>query len=98
MRDIEERTSLPLAIEAIYRYVVFLPSKQHADVPVPNRFFAVSEGGGARNWTEGSGVQTVDAGWSHAEAVGVYCEGNSGVGGASGVSWLPVPVLPEAGA
>jgi len=45
MRDIEERTSLPLAIEAIYRYVVFLPSKQHADVPVPNRFFAISEDG-----------------------------------------------------
>jgi DNA polymerase-2 len=44
-RDIEARTSLPLAIEAIYRYVVFLPSKQYQDVPVPNRFFAVSEDG-----------------------------------------------------
>ena len=36
---------LPLAIEAIYRYVVFLPSRQFADVPVPNRFFAVAEDG-----------------------------------------------------
>ena len=42
---IEERTRLPLAIEAIYRYVVFLPSKRHANVPVPNRFFAVSKDG-----------------------------------------------------
>jgi DNA polymerase II len=45
LQVIEERTGLPLAIEAIYRYVVFLPSKRHASVPVPNRFFAVSENG-----------------------------------------------------
>ena len=44
-REIEERTRLPLAIEAVYRYVVFLPSRQYADVPVPNRFFAVAEDG-----------------------------------------------------
>ncbi len=44
-REIAERTRLPLSIEAIYRYVVFLPSKQFEDVPVPNRFFAVSEEG-----------------------------------------------------
>lgn len=43
--EIEGRTGLPLAIEAIYRYVVFLPSRQYADVPVPNRFFAVGEDG-----------------------------------------------------
>src|SRR5207245_6606692 len=44
-QEIENRTRLPLAIESIYRYVVFLPSKQYADVPVPNRFFAVGEEG-----------------------------------------------------
>jgi DNA polymerase elongation subunit (family B) len=44
-QEIEDRTRLPLAIESVYRYVVFLPSKQYADVPVPNRFFAVSEDG-----------------------------------------------------
>ncbi len=44
-RDIEAQTRLPLAIESVYRYVVFLPSKQYQDVPVPNRFFAVSEDG-----------------------------------------------------
>src|SRR4029077_1120288 len=43
--EIAERTRLPLAIEAIYRYVVFLPSRQFEDVPVPNRFFAVAEAG-----------------------------------------------------
>ena len=44
-REIEQQTRLPLAIEAIYRYVVFLPSKRFNDIPVPNRFFAVSENG-----------------------------------------------------
>ena len=43
--EIAVRTGLPLAIEAIYRYIVFLPSRQFADVPVPNRFFAVAEDG-----------------------------------------------------
>jgi DNA polymerase-2 len=44
-QEIENKTRLPLAIESVYRYVVFLPSKQYADVPVPNRFFAVAEDG-----------------------------------------------------
>jgi DNA polymerase-2 len=42
-RKIEQRAGLPMALEAVYRYVVFLPSKQHAEVPVPNRFFCVPE-------------------------------------------------------
>ncbi len=46
-REIEARTKLPMAVEAAYRYVVFLPSKQFAGVPVPNRFFAA---GGADGW------------------------------------------------
>jgi DNA polymerase elongation subunit (family B) len=44
-KDIQEQTHLPLAIESVYRYVVFLPSKQYVDVPVPNRFVAVGEDG-----------------------------------------------------
>jgi DNA polymerase elongation subunit (family B) len=44
-QEIENRTRLPLATESLYRYVVFLPSKQYFDVPVPNRFFAVGEDG-----------------------------------------------------
>ncbi len=44
-REIEQRTGLPMALEAVYRYVVFLPSKQSREVPVPNRFFCVPEEG-----------------------------------------------------
>ncbi len=44
-QEIEQITGLPLALEAVYRYVVFLPSKQCAEIPVPNRFFCVSEAG-----------------------------------------------------
>jgi DNA polymerase-2 len=44
-QEIENRTRLPLAIESVYRYVVFLSSKQYENVPVPNRFFAVGEDG-----------------------------------------------------
>jgi DNA polymerase elongation subunit (family B) len=44
-REIEQRTGLPMALEAVYRYVVFLPSKQSSEIPVPNRFFCVPEGG-----------------------------------------------------
>ena len=43
--DITQHTGLPIALEAVYRYVIFLPSKQFPGVPVPNRFFAVSEEG-----------------------------------------------------
>lgn len=43
--EIERRTGLPIAIEDVYRYVVFLPSKQSAEIPVPNRFFCVPESG-----------------------------------------------------
>jgi DNA polymerase-2 len=44
-QEIEQITGLPLALEAVYRYVVFLPSRQSAEIPVPNRFFCVSEEG-----------------------------------------------------
>jgi DNA polymerase-2 len=44
-QETEQQTGLPMALEAVYRYVVFLPSKQHAEVPVPNRFFCVPDDG-----------------------------------------------------
>jgi DNA polymerase-2 len=44
-QEIERLTGLPLALEAVYRFVVFLPSQQSAEIPVPNRFFCVSEEG-----------------------------------------------------
>jgi DNA polymerase II len=43
--EIERRTQLPIDIEDVYRYVVFLPSKQSAEIPVPNRFFCVPDSG-----------------------------------------------------
>jgi DNA polymerase elongation subunit (family B) len=47
-QKIEARTKLPIAVEAVYSYVVFLPSKQFANVPVPNRFFAVGGADGLK--------------------------------------------------
>jgi DNA polymerase elongation subunit (family B) len=44
-QEIEQITGLPLALEAVYRYAVFLPSQQSAEIPVPNRFFCVSDEG-----------------------------------------------------
>jgi DNA polymerase II len=44
-QEIEQLTNLPLALDAIYRYVVFLPSRRNSEIPVPNRFFAVAENG-----------------------------------------------------
>jgi len=44
-QEIEQITGLPLALEAVYRYAVFLPSRQSAEIPVPNRFFCVSDEG-----------------------------------------------------
>jgi DNA polymerase elongation subunit (family B) len=46
--EISQRTDLPMALEAVYRYVVFLPSKQALEVPVPNRFFCVPEKGAVK--------------------------------------------------
>jgi DNA polymerase elongation subunit (family B) len=45
VREITQRTELPMALEAVYRYVAFLPSRQSPEVPVPNRFFCVPEEG-----------------------------------------------------
>jgi len=44
-QEIEQITGLPLALEAVYRFAVFLPSRQCAEIPVPNRFFCVSDDG-----------------------------------------------------
>jgi len=47
-QEIEAKTNLPIAVEAVYQYVVFLPSKQFDDIPVPNRFFAVGGADGLK--------------------------------------------------
>ena len=45
MGEITKRTSLPIALEGIYRWIVFLPSRLDQRVPVPNRYFGVFEDG-----------------------------------------------------
>ena len=40
-----ERTGLPIALDGIYRWVTFLPSRQDRRVPVPNRYFGVFQSG-----------------------------------------------------
>lgn len=43
--EITVRTGLPIALEGIYRWVAFLPSRLDARVPVANRYFGVFQSG-----------------------------------------------------
>jgi len=45
VEEIARRTGLPLALDGIYRWVAFLPSRLDARVPVPNRYFGVFQDG-----------------------------------------------------
>lgn len=45
---IERKLGLPISFEGIYRWVVFLPSKVHAELPVLNRYYGVFERGGIK--------------------------------------------------
>jgi DNA polymerase-2 len=45
LEEISRRTRLPIALEGIYRWIAFLPSKQDARIPVPNRYFGVFQDG-----------------------------------------------------
>ncbi|MGH9804871.1 MAG: DNA polymerase domain-containing protein, partial [Candidatus Acidiferrales bacterium] len=40
-REIETATGLPLDLAGVYHYLVFLPSRENAGTPVPNRYFGV---------------------------------------------------------
>jgi DNA polymerase-2 len=42
---VAERTNLPIALEGIYRWIAFLPSRLDERVPVPNRYFGVFRDG-----------------------------------------------------
>jgi DNA polymerase-2 len=46
--EILVRTGLPVALEGIYRWVAFLPSRVDARVPVANRYFGVFQDGSAK--------------------------------------------------
>jgi DNA polymerase-2 len=43
--EIHERSGLPVALDGIYRWVAFLPSRPDQRVPVPNRSFGVFQDG-----------------------------------------------------
>ncbi|PWB55796.1 MAG: hypothetical protein C3F13_03785 [Anaerolineales bacterium] len=43
--EITNRTGLPIALDGIYRWVAFLPSRLDERVPVPNRYFGVFQDG-----------------------------------------------------
>jgi len=43
--EVKSRIGLPIELEGIYRWVAFLPSRMHEDVPVLNRYFGIFENG-----------------------------------------------------
>ena len=43
--EIAKRTGLAIALDGVYRWVAFLPSRVNARVPVPNRYFGVFQDG-----------------------------------------------------
>ena len=45
LKTIEERTGLPIALDGVYKWIVFLPSRVDSRVPVPNRYFGVFQDG-----------------------------------------------------
>ncbi len=45
MDEIEARTGLPIALDGIYKWVAFLPSRQDERIPVANRYFGVFQDG-----------------------------------------------------
>ena len=45
LAEVPERTGLPIALDGIYRWVVFLPSRVDKRIPVPNRYFGVFQDG-----------------------------------------------------
>ena len=45
LAEVTARTGLPISMDGVYRWVVFLPSRVNGDVPVPNRYFGVFQDG-----------------------------------------------------
>ncbi len=43
--ETQERSGLPIALDGVYRWVVFLASRQNANRPVANRYFGVFQSG-----------------------------------------------------
>lgn len=45
LKAIYAQTKIPIALDGIYRWVCFLPSKRDKRIPVPNRYFGVFQSG-----------------------------------------------------
>jgi DNA polymerase-2 len=45
LAEVTERTGLPISMDGVYRWVVFLPSRVNERVPVANRYFGVFQDG-----------------------------------------------------
>ena len=45
LEEMAARTSLPVALDGVYRWVAFLPSRVDERLPVPNRYFGVFQDG-----------------------------------------------------
>lgn len=45
LAEVTDRTGLPISLDGIYRWIVFLPSRLNERVPVPNRYFGVFQDG-----------------------------------------------------
>ncbi|MBV6401390.1 MAG: hypothetical protein CNIPEHKO_01691 [Anaerolineales bacterium] len=43
--EIEKRTGLMIALDGVYKWVAFLPSRQNKKIAVPNRYFGVFQNG-----------------------------------------------------
>ncbi len=44
-QEIMEATKIPIALEGIYRWIVFCPSRESPEITVPNRFYGVFQNG-----------------------------------------------------
>ena len=45
IEEITEKTGVPIRVEGIYRWIVFLPSTKNPKAPVPNRYYGVFQNG-----------------------------------------------------
>ena len=48
LEEVAARTSLPVALDGVYRWVAFLPSRVDERLPVPNRYFGVFQDGSTK--------------------------------------------------
>jgi DNA polymerase-2 len=48
LEEVAARTSLPVALDGVYRWVAFLPSRVDERLPVPNRYFGVFQDGSVK--------------------------------------------------